>query len=155
MEPIIPRHPPKKSKPVRAARQHGVMIGGAGAGFTFALALLTAIGTFCLSAYFLIGFAQTDTGLWTLLSAAALCFGVGALAYGPCGLIAFWARKARRGEGSKTHLWLALILLLPWLGLSIIFIAFSALPTMYGAAALIITAVLLLWPIRGLMPSKP
>ena len=154
MEPIIPRQPPKKIKPIQPARAHGAMIGRPASRFTFALALLTAIGTFGLSVYFFIGFAQTDTGLWSLLSAAALCFGVGALAYMPCALIALWARQARRGGGSRQHLWLSLLLLLPWLGLSIIAIIFSALPVVYSAAALIITALLLLWPVKGLMASK-
>lgn len=112
------------------------------------LAALTALATFGLAAYFFYGFTQTDQGFWTLASAFALCFGVGALAYGPCSYVARIAWHAVKGRAARKSYALALLLMLPWVCVSLIFIGFSALPKVYGALALILSASFCTWAFK-------
>lgn len=114
------------------------------AGVAF-LSFITALSTLGLSAYFFYGFTQTDQGFWTLASAFGLCFGVGALAYVPCFLTARIALKSRKGTASRRDIALALLLMLPWGCVSLIFIGFSALPKLYGVLSLIISTSLCFW----------
>ena len=109
------------------------------------VATLTALVTFGLSAYFFYGFTQTDTGFWTLASSFALCFGIGSLAYVPAAISAKVALNSARGILDGNAYLLVLILTLPWLLLSCVFIFASALPKIYGIIALIISALLLIW----------
>ncbi len=118
--------------------------------FICALAALTALATFGLSAYFFYGFTQTDTGFWTLASSFGLCFGVGSLAYVPAAICAKGALNSARGIHNWGGYLLALILTLPWLLLSCVFIFASALPKIYGIIALIISAGLLVWALSRL-----
>ncbi|WP_371396275.1 hypothetical protein [Fretibacter rubidus] len=150
MEPIIPRQPAKAGNSKNGGRPPNTVLSRGFLRFIFTVALLTALGTFGLSVYFLVGFAMTDTGILTLLSSAALCFGVGAMGYLPTTIITYWTRKELRGDRSRGRYWLALLLLLPWLALSIILIFYSAMPLVYGAIALLITCVLLLWPLASI-----
>jgi len=156
MEPIIPRDSDKrkKTKPAKAVALGAPADTLLPVGFLrviFTLSLITMMGTFFLSAYFLFGFAQTDTGVLTLLSSAALCFGVGAMGYLPSGIMAYWTRRNLDGDWSAGRYWLAILLLLPWIALSLILILRSALPAPYGFLALIITLILMLWPLAGLI----
>ncbi len=119
--------------------------------FVCAVAALTALATFGLSAYFFYGFTQTDTGFWTLASSLALCFGVGSLAYVPAAISAKVALNSARGILDGSAYGLAVILSLPWLLLSCVFIFASALPKIYGIIALIISALLLVWALSRLV----
>lgn len=76
------------------------------------LASLFVIG---LSGYFFLGFADNDQGVWHLLSAFALCFGTGSLAYGPLAAIAFWAHRSKKMSARYSHPYLTTLLVLPWL----------------------------------------
>jgi len=140
IRPIEARAPQNAS----AARPKRSFTRDVDAGVAF-LGFITALSTLGLSAYFFYGFTQTDQGVWTLASAFGLCFGVGALAYGPCFLTARIALKSRKGRASRRDIALALLLILPWVCVSLIFMGFSALPKFYGFLSLIISTNLCFW----------
>ena len=77
-------------------------------------ALLSAIGAMGICGWYFAGFAENDQGVWHLLSAFALCFGVGLLAYGPLFTLAFWAHKTLKSDARASHPVLSLLLILPW-----------------------------------------
>lgn len=120
------------------------------------LAFLMALMTFGLSVYFFYGFTQTDQGFWTLASAFGLCFGVGSLAYIPCGIIAVIARRSAKQRVSRKALAFALLLLMPWVFVALIFTGWSALPKVYGVFALFLSTGLSLWAVSrlGILPKK-
>ena len=115
---------------------------------------LTALFTFGLSAYFFYGFTQTDQGFWTLASAFGLCFGVGVLAYGPCIYLARTARLSVKGEAMRKGFALAVLLMLPWVCVSLIFIGWSVLPKIYGILAFILSTSFSVWAFKR-MRSTP
>lgn len=114
---------------------------------------LTALLTFGLSAYFFYGFTQTDQGLWTLASAFGLCFGVGALAYGPCIYLARTARRSVKGRAIRKGFALALLLMLPWVCVSLIFVGWSALPKIYGGLSLILSISFCAWAFKRMVAT--
>lgn len=116
----------------------------------FVTASVLACFIFGLAAYFFYGFTQTDTGFWTLASAFGLCFGVGSLAYIPLFIIAVIARRSAKSRATRKGFALALLLLLPWVCVSLIFIGFSALPKIYGFGALFLSLSLCFWAFRRL-----
>ena len=117
-------------------------------------ASLTALLTFGLSAYFFYGFTQTDQGFWTLVSAFGLCFGLGALAYGPCVYLARTARHSVKGQAMRKGFALALLLMLPWVCVSLIFIFWSVLPKIYGSLALILSTSFCVWAFKRMMSAS-
>lgn len=123
-------------------------------GLVALLAGLTALVTFGLAAYFFYGFTQTDQGFWTLASAFGLCFGVGALAYGPCFYLSRTAWHAVKGRATRKAFALALLLMLPWVCVALIFIGWSALPKLYGVLALILSVSFCSWAFKR-MSSAP
>ena len=116
----------------------------------FILSVLITIAAICLAAYFFYGFTQTDQGFWTLASAFGLCFGVGSLAYIPMTITALIARRSAKGRASRKALALVLLLLLPWVCVSLIFIGWSALPKTYGLGALILSTAMCFWAFKRL-----
>ena len=117
------------------------------------LAALTALVVFGLAAYFFYGFMQTDQGFWTLASAFGLCFGVAALAYLPCSYLARSARQAAKGQAARKAFALSLLLMLPWVCVSLILIGFSALPKVYGFLALFLSLVFSIWAFKRMFTS--
>ena len=114
-------------------------------GLFFIIAAASACLSFGFAAYFFYGFTQTDQGFWTLVSAFGLCFGVGALAYVPCGIIAGIARRSASGTASRKAFAFAMLILMPWICVSLVFIGASALPKRYGFAALFLSIAFSLW----------
>ncbi len=114
-------------------------------GLVFIIAAACACLSFGLAAYFFYGFTQTDQGFWTLASAFGVCFGVGILAFGPCFLTARLALKSRKGLAGRRDMALALLLMLPWVCVSLIFVGFSALPKLFGTFSLFISVSLCFW----------
>lgn len=80
----------------------------------FGLAVILGIAAILASAVAFAGFAENDTGIVHLLSAFLLCFGIGALAFGPLGLIAIYARKAVTKPMTRSRAWIVILLILPW-----------------------------------------
>lgn len=146
MTPIVPIHDPKP----KAARL------GAPADLVAAvLAGLSALIAFGYSAVFFTRFLENDAHLWGIVSAFLLCFGVGALAYIPAGIISRIALRAHKiGAGRKGLIW-ALILLLPWICLSLALVLISGLPKFYSLSILAIAALLTAWAAISLSRLKP
>jgi|GEM_PF-1583849 len=119
-------------------------------GVMLIMALMMACLIFALSAYFFYGFTQTDQGIWTLTSAFGLCFGVGSLAYVPLFMTAAIARRSAKGRASRKAFALVLLLFLPWICVSLVFIGFSALPKIYGICTLLISTSLCFWAFKRL-----
>lgn len=145
MTPIGEPRASRKSEPADAPRKAKRSFARDIDGLIWGLAALSAIITFGLAVYFFYGFTQTDQGLWTLASAFGLCFGVGALAYVPCAILAVIARRARLGRASRKMFALALLLMLPWVCTALVFIGSSALPTVYGFTALLLSVSFCIW----------
>ncbi len=114
------------------------------------LAIFLACSAFALSAYFFYGFTQTDRGFWTLASAFGLCFGLGSLAFIPLAITAFIARQSAQARASRKSLALVLLLFLPWICVSLVFIGWSALPKIYGISALLLSTALCFWAFKRL-----
>lgn len=114
-------------------------------GAIYGLSILAAILSFGLSAYFFYGFWETDKGVLTLLNSAALCFGVGSMAFGPAIVIAISARRALRGTARAGSYIAVLMMALPWLALSLLLCFGSAMPLLYGVFALFISISWTIW----------
>jgi len=80
----------------------------------FLLAIIIGLAALAMSAVAFAGFAENDQNFTHLLSAFGLCFGIGALAYGPMGLIALYARKAIHHPMPRFRSVIVLLLMLPW-----------------------------------------
>lgn len=138
MQPIVPiTAAPRRAREATATRPLDLAV--------FGLAALSALTAFGLSCYFFAGFAQNDQGVWTLASSAALCFGVGGLAFGPLAVVARLALSAARAPLGQSRALLALGLMLPWAVLGFVLIFHSNMPLKYGWLVLMIAAVLSLW----------
>lgn len=111
----------------------------------FCVCALMALTVFGLTTYFFYGFAQTDQGFWTLASAFGLCFGVGALAYVPLIIVAIIAKRSLGARASRKNYAFALLLMLPWVCVSLVLTVWSALPLKYSFIAVLLSASLSLW----------
>ena len=109
------------------------------------IAGLAAIGVMVLCAYLFSGFAENDTGVWHLLSAFALCFGVGLLAYGPLFAIAAWAHNSLKTDARASHPVLSLFLILPWVIVAGLLIPNGGYWVMAAIGIWLLSAVLLFW----------
>jgi hypothetical protein len=123
-------------------------------GLVFVICALTALGSFALSAYFFYGFTQTDSGFWTLASSFGLCFGVGALAYIPLSFIALAARRSSKMRAGRKDYALSLLLILPWVCVSTIFIGWSALPKIYAILSLCLSLAVFIWAFSRLKSTS-
>lgn len=83
----------------------------------FALSLILCIAALLGSGIAFAGFAENDQNATHLLSAFALCFGIGALVLGPMALIAFYAKQAIHQPLSRLRAFIVILLILPWFGL--------------------------------------
>lgn len=142
MDPIITRpvdRPPATGSAPAAARLGSYILSWA--------AVLAGVIMIALSAYMFYRFAENDTGLWVLVSAFVLCFGAGALAYGPLFIIAKLIRsgrvKPRRSQGG----WV-LALALPWLFAGGVLMTFPNNMRYLGGAAFIISLIFIIWSWR-------
>lgn len=83
----------------------------------FALSLILCIAALIGSGIAFAGFAENDQNATHLLSAFALCFGIGALLLGPMALIAFYAKHAIHQPLPRLRAFIVILLMLPWFGL--------------------------------------
>lgn len=81
----------------------------------FILAIFLGFTALIMSGLAFAGFAENDQNITHLISAFGLCFGTGALAYGPMALIALYARKAIHQPLPRFRAIVVLLLMLPWL----------------------------------------
>ena len=97
------------------------------------------------SALFFSRFLENDTHLWGVVSAFLLCFGVGAFGYVPAGITSRIAYKAYKSGANSRGLIFAIILLLPWLFLSIALVMVSDMSKFYSLPIFIIVNLLAVW----------
>ena len=136
MEPIVPIN---DTKPIFARR-------GTPADLIAAiLAGLAAISALGYSLYYFTRFLENDSQFWGTVSAFLLCFGVGALGFIPAAFISRIAWRAHKNGATRKGLLWAMVLLVPWLGLSLILVFISALPLLYSLLILAISALLTVW----------
>jgi hypothetical protein len=97
------------------------------------------------SALFFSRFLENDTHLWGVVSAFLLCFGVGAFGYVPAGITSRIAYKAYKSGANSRGLIFAIILLLPWILLSIALVMVSDMSKFYSLPMFIIVNLLAVW----------
>jgi len=118
------------------------------------IAALTALAAFGYSALFFSRFLENDTHLWGIVSAFLLCFGVGAFAYIPATLTSLIAWKSYRDGATQRGLAITLILLFPWIVLSLALVFVSDMPKIYSLPVLIAVLLLSAWALISLRKIK-
>jgi len=145
MEPVIPIHQTKPS-PVWYGTLADLL-----ASLLAGLGTLTALG---YSLYYFTRFLENDSHFWGIISAFLLCFGLGAFGYIPAAIVSRIAWNARKNGAQRKPLIWALILLIPWICLSFIFVFMSGLPLLYSLPILVIVLLLTLWGMISLSRLK-
>ena len=110
------------------------------------LARLAAVTVLIGSAYTFYRFAENDFEVKVLLWAFALCFGLGALAYGPLFIIAGLLKRSRKTPTKRQAVWV-LALSLPWLMAGGILITYPNVMRFLGIAAMGFSGLFTVWSI--------
>lgn len=118
------------------------------------LASMAAITAFIYSTVFFLGFLENDTHVWGIISAFLLCFGIGAFAYIPATLTSLIAWRAYKKGAVKEPLLWVILLLLPWLCLSLALFFVSDMAVIYSAPILAIVIILTAWALISLRNIK-
>lgn len=118
------------------------------------LAVFAGLCIFALSAYMFYRFAENDVGFWVLISSFLLCFGAGALAYGPLFIIAKLIGAGRRQPRRSQAFWV-MALAFPWLVAGGVMITFSNDMRYLGGGALILSAGFILWSFHHFRHCPP
>ena len=114
------------------------------------LAVITGAACVIASGYMFYRFAENDFGVAVLLSAFALCFGVGALAYGPLFIMARLISNGRKNPTKRQALWV-LAFSIPWLIAGEILITYPNSMRYLGIFAIGLSVLFILWAIRHLI----
>ena len=132
MDPTSPLQPPaSEKKPTSEFGQNSRM----GSYFLSWVARLAAVAALMGSAYMFYRFAENDFEVNVLLWAFALCFGAGALAYGPLFIIAGLLKRSRNTPTKRQAIWV-LALSLPWTVAGVILLTYPNAMRYLGIAAL-------------------
>jgi len=146
MEPIVTRSSQMPAQNVAAPRVWSLILSW--------LAVLAGVCVLIASGYMFYGFAENDTGAEVLLSAFLLCFGAGALAYGPLFIIAKLIRRARLYPRRSQAFWV-LALAVPWLCAGGVLLTFSNNMRYLGIAAVTLSVVFIVWALRHFRHCPP
>jgi len=111
------------------------------------LAIFVGVACVIISGYMFYRFAENDVGFKVLLSAFALCFGVGALAYIPLFLIAKLIRAGRMRPAKGQVFW-TLALSVPWLIAGAILITYPNAMRYFGGLAVGLSLLFIFWSVR-------
>ena len=142
MEPIVPIVEPKPiATPSRGTTADLIACIIAG------LASLVAFG---YSVLFFSRFLENDTHIWGIVSAFLLCFGVGAFGYIPAGITSRIAWKTYKGGAMQRGLIITVILVMPWIVLSLALVFVSDIPRIYSLPILITVILLVAWALISL-----
>ena len=109
------------------------------------LAIVAGILSLIYCGYLWAGFMENDTGILHLLSAFALCFGAGALAYGPLFVIAYWAHRSAQVGPKKSWTLLTIFLVLPWMIIGAMVMPIGGIWPLIGVGILLFCLFLLFW----------
>jgi len=146
MDPIITRPSEISAPPASAPRVGSFLLSWT--------ATIAGILGLIASGYMFYGFAENDTGAAVLLSAFLLCFGAGALAYGPLFIIAKLIRTGRVYPRKSQAFWV-LALALPWALAGSVLLTFSNNMRYLGGAALLLSLAFSLWAVRHFRRCPP
>lgn len=114
------------------------------------LSVLLVVAALIGSAIGFAGFVENDQNVTHLLSAFALCFGLGGLAFVPLSIITIYARKAIWAPMPRQRAVIVLLLLLPWFFLSFYLFALGG-QLRYGSVAIVICGLFIgAWALRYL-----
>ena len=111
------------------------------------LARVAAVAVLIGSAYMFYRFAENDFGAKVLLWAFALCFGAGALAYGPLFIIAGLLKRSRKTPTKRQAVWV-LALSLPWVMAGGILITYPNFMRLLGVATMSFSSLFAVWSIQ-------
>ena len=114
------------------------------------IACFATLTTLAYSALFFSRFLENDTHIWGVLSAFLLCFGVGALGYIPAGLTGRIAWRAYKGGAKQRSLIVAIILIVPWIILSLALLFVSDMSKLYSLPIVITVSLLAAWALISL-----
>ena len=118
------------------------------------LAALALLGSIGVTAWFFLGFVENDSEFRASSSALLLSLGLGAFAIVPSALVLRFGLQAMATGFRTVHGLGTLLLTLPWVGLSVLLLIHSPLPTPAPAAALVLSGLLSLWASTGLMVAR-
>ena len=114
------------------------------------IASLSALIALAYSVLFFSRFLENDTHIWGVISAFLLCFGVGAFGYIPAGLTGRIAWKAYKGGAERRSLIVAIILIVPWIILSLALLFVSDMSKFYSLPIVITVSLLAAWALVSL-----
>ncbi len=114
----------------------------------FILSIILAVVSLGISAFAFAGFAENDTGAVHLLSAFAICFGAGALAYIPLAIIAFYARRAIHKPLPRYRAVITLLLVLPWFVLSYNLLRYAPKMQVFAGISILSALFITFWALR-------
>ena len=125
--------------------------GSRGAGSFLLSWLALAAGWACVigSGYMFYLFAENDFGVKVLLSAFALCFGVGALGFIPLFIIARLIKNSRKLLRKNQAYW-GLALSVPWLITGAVMLSYPNNMRYAGLFAVILSILFIIWAFRHL-----
>jgi len=118
------------------------------------IAALTTFTALAYSALFFSRFLENDTHIWGVVSAFLLCFGVGAFGYIPAGITSMIAWKAYRNGATQRSLIVVIILLMPWIILSLTLLLVSDMSKIYSLPIVITVLLLTAWALISLRKFK-
>jgi len=113
------------------------------------LAIIAGLAVLAGSAYMFYLFAENDWGVKVLLSAFALCFGAGSLAFGPLFIIGRLIGQGRKNPLKRQAFWV-LALSVPWMIAGGVLITYPNAMRYAGLLAVSLSALFALWSIRHL-----
>lgn len=114
----------------------------------YILAMFVGFVALIMSGLTFVGFAENDQNITHLISAFGLCFGTGALAYGPMALIALYARKAIDNPLPRFRAIVVLLLMLPWFVLAGLVFRLSGTWQIIAALGALVATFISFWAIR-------
>lgn len=146
MDPVVPIIEPKPTvSPARGTLADLI---------TCAIASFATLIALAYSALFFSRFLENDTHIWGVVSAFLLCFGVGAFGYIPAGAISRIAWRAYKGGAKRRSLIVAIILIMPWIILSLALLFVSDMPKLYSLPIVITVSLLASWALISLRKIK-
>lgn len=137
---------PISERPPRPALPRGRSADLIASGFAACGLILSLIAAL----WFFFGFAENDTRPEHLLSALVLTTLLFSFAVIPFGIVTELCRRAyRQGASKASYLW-TLLLMLPWIGLSIVAMKHTPLPIWCGVLIGSLAVILTLWALVSL-----
>jgi len=119
----------------------------------FLLAIIIGLAAFVLSAIAFAGFAENDQNPTHLLSALSLSFGIGALAFGPMIVVAFFARNAIHAPMPAFRALIVILLMLPWFVLCYFIFKIGDIWRLVAILAALTALFVSIWAARFLNPK--